>query len=203
MTVCHREEQVIMNSSSCTNCALVNKYARQCVRGSRGCKWGPLGSRAQGLVGRQALECICGRQLCFMRCVAQQVGDKSGKNHGCKYDECFYGFLSLLAFHWKKMKQRLSVCECCDEKELKMLLWRKQTLTALLLSRRRNTPPPPPKPHASGSYLSSTSQNIFSCGFMRLVASLSAADGNPMSRLFTLHYVVLDPPGFNMPHTYT
>lgn len=99
MTVCHREEQVIMNSTSCTNCALGKRYARQCVRGSRGCKWGPLGSRAQGLVGRQALECICGRQLCFMRCVAQQVGDKSGKNHGCKYDECFDCFLSLLAFH--------------------------------------------------------------------------------------------------------
>lgn len=49
-----------------------------------------------------------------------------------------------------------------------------------------------PKPHASGFYLSFTSQNI-SCGFERSVAPVSAAGGNLMMHLFTLCSVVLDP----------
>lgn len=53
------------------------------------------------------------------------------------------------------------------------------------LSGRRSSPAPT-KPHAWGSYLRSASQNIFSCGFVRSVASLSASDGNLMSHLFTL-----------------
>lgn len=61
-----------------------------------------------------------------------------------------------------------------------------------------------PRPHQTTRlrFLSELhNANIFSCGFMCLVASPSAAYGNLMSHLFTLCSVVLDPPGFNMPHT--
>lgn len=70
-----------------------------------------------------------------------------------------------------------------------MLPWSKQTL----VSGRRYAPPPTKhKPHASGFYLSFTSQNI-SCGLELLVAPVSAAGGNLMMHLFTLCSVVLDP----------
>lgn len=71
----------------------------------------------------------------------------------------------------------------------RLCLWRVKDPAALCsllqLIWEEKLTPAPAKPHASGSYLRSTSQNIFSCGLMRLVASLSATDGNLEPPVYT------------------
>lgn len=81
-------------------------------------------------------------------------------------------------------QRRISLCVCESSG-----LWRVKdpaTLCSLLhLIWEEKLTPAPAKPHASGSYLRSTSQNIFSCGLMCLVASLSATDGNLEPPVYT------------------
>lgn len=127
-----------------------------------------------------------------MHCVAQQT--KWQKSWMQKKDECFCVF----SITKKMMKQRPTVslvkrkCQsCCGVNKL-----------ALLSSYLGGETHPRPHQTTRLRFLSELHiANIFSRGFMCLVASLSTAYGNLMSHLFTLCSVVLNPPGFNMPHT--
>lgn len=183
-------------NSSCTR-PVLTVFWRRCMRGSRGWRWGPVGSRAEGLAGRRALECVCGRQLRFTCCVLSMLVEKTME---AKVEMFVFFFTEMW---WRRGRLR-GGCE-----ELKILLhFSKQTLQSsggaqlslLQLIWEEKHTPAPAKPHAWGSYLGSASQNIFSCGLMCSVASLSGTDGNLMSHLFTLCAVVLDPGGFNMLH---
>lgn len=137
---CYPEEQVIMNSSSCTNSALgtdMRDSVWEAVVGADGARW------VWGLRGwwdvklsNASVGGRCASRVALLNKMKTKVAKKIMTQLGWMF--------SLFSFT-EKWWSRGRLCVCRDVRGFKILLWHKQTLTAQLLSGGEKHTPAPTK----------------------------------------------------------